>query len=195
MATTTQLIEKENCVFCGVELTSNAKAIQFPTTFTAYQLLQAGNKACPQCAKMFSEPEYRRNCWILKDGKLKVIEHPLEFLLNLPEPPFLFYLTKTKRKHGWIRAVQNPVLGTKRFILVVDEDKIYFDAKVYAELYGFCKNLFARRISKAIMLGGMPKPSELQKNGLSWQEVFRLRALQHNPLWIIIVSFWRLSEH
>jgi hypothetical protein len=128
---------------------------------------------------------------MLQNDKVHIIEHPLEFLLNLPEPPFILYLTKSKRKHGWIRAVQNPVLGTKRFILVVDEDKIYFDAKAYGELYDFCKNLFARRIPKNVMLGGMPQPSILKKNGLTWKEAFKLRELQHNQLWRFVVEFKR----
>jgi hypothetical protein len=192
LATTTEVIAKENCVFCGAELTQNANQIQFPITFTAYQLLQAGNKACLQCIEMFTKPQYRRNCWILKDGKIKVIEHPLEFLLDLPEPPFLLYLTKSKRKHGWIRTVQNPTLSTKRFILVVDEEKIMFDAKVYADLYAFCKRLTdSHLVPKTILLGGMPQPSLHRKYGLVWADCFRLRELQYNPLWRVIVEFKR----
>lgn len=192
MATTTEIIsENETCVFCG---SSNAtKTVEFPQTFTAYQLLQAGNKACPQCTEMFTNPKYRRNCWMLQNGKLTVIEKPLEFLLTISatKTPFILYLTKSKRKHGWIRAVQNPVLSAHRFILIVDEDKIYFDDRVYVELYAFCKNLFARRIPKTVMLGGMPKPSDLRKNGLTWKEAFKLRELQHNQLWRVIVGFKR----
>jgi len=46
------------CVFCGNE---NAETpIIFPSTFTAHQFLQAGNKACSRCAEMFTDPKYRR---------------------------------------------------------------------------------------------------------------------------------------
>jgi CRISPR type IV-associated protein Csf1 len=181
----------QNCIFCGTSLTEEAKTITFPQTFTAYQLIQAGDKACPQCATMFTDPKYRRNSWIFREGKFEAVKDPTAFLLNLPEPPFLLYLTKTKRKHGWIRAAQNPTLSTKRFILVVDEEKIMFDTQVYAELYAFCRNLFARRIPKAVMLGGMPKPSDHRKYGLNWKESFKLRELQYNPLWRVVVEFRR----
>lgn len=175
------------CIFCGA---SGADVpVVFPSTFTAYQLLQAGNKMCTRCAEMFQDPKFRRNCWIMRNGVFEVIDYPLKFLLDLPEPPFILYFTKTKRKHGWVLAVQNPVLSTKRFILIVDEEKIMFDAKVYAELYAFYKNLFTRRISKFVMLGGMPQPSVHRKYGLSWEESFRLRELQHNPLWRFVVEF------
>lgn len=375
-----------NCVFCGSENAENL--IVFPSTFTAYQFLQAGNKACPRCAEMFKDPKYRRNSWIIRKGKFKAIKNVPDFLLNLPSPPFFLYLTKLKRKHGWIRAVQsasdyccnckrliprsniNPnyaaqrleseksvstellqrknkrntseevsvsympnmredllctenteslqsevcgaitekntkfgistrreeselergkiqtskgiclgemresptcnervcsgtqtyngksfgavsdgrrtsspckwdkkrqsarkfdintseepqrrsnmpslpekisdsitcpfcgstnrqkvnVLSTKRFILIVDEDKIMFDDKVYADLYAFARNLYARRIPKSVMLGGMPQPSAHRKYGLTWKESFRLRELQHDPVWRIVVEFKR----
>lgn len=177
------------CVFCGSP--HPQERIIFPQTFTAYQFVQAGNKACSRCAEMFRDPKYRRNCWIIRNGTFEVIENRVDFLLNLPSPPFFLYLTKTKRKHGWIRAVQSPVLNTKRFILIVDEDKIMFDDKTYAHLHAFVKNLYARRIPKAVMVGGMPQPSMHRKYGLSWRESFRLRELQHDPLWRIVVEFKR----
>ena len=180
------------CVFCGSR--HPQKTIIFPQTFTAYQFVQAGNKACSRCAEMFTDPKYRRNCWIIRNGEFHVIEKPLEFLLNLPSPPFLLYFTKNKRKHGWIRAVQNRVLSIKRFILIVDEDKIMFDDKTYADLHAFVKNLYARRIPKAVMLGGMPQPSTHRKYGLTWKESFRIRELQHNPLWRVIVEFFKRAD-
>ncbi len=187
MLTTTE--QKAVCVFCGNE---NAEVpIVFPSTFTAYQFLQAGNKACSRCAEMFADPKYRRNSWIIRNGKFEPIENVPDFLLNLPSSPFFLYLTKAKRKHGWIRAVQNPVLSTKRFILIVDEDKIMFDEKVYADLYAFARNLYARRVPKSVMLGGMPQPSMHLKYGLGWSESFRLRELQHDPLWRVVVEFKR----
>jgi CRISPR type IV-associated protein Csf1 len=55
------------------------------------------------------------------------IDDVLGFLTAMPEPPFVLYLTLQKRKHGWIIAVQNPVLCKDKFVLVVDEDKILFE--------------------------------------------------------------------
>jgi hypothetical protein len=182
-------MSESSCVFCGSG--DAVESVVFPLTFTAYQLLQAGDKACGRCAEMFCDPKYRRNSWVLKNGKLEVIVDALEFLLSLPEPPFILYFTRSKRKHGWIRAVQNPVLSTVRFILVVDEDKILFDAEVFMELYVFAKRLFDRHIPKAVLVGGMPVPSVHRKYGLSWEESFRLRDLKSNMLWRFVVEFKR----
>lgn len=178
-----------SCVFCGS--TSSLEKVVFPQTFTAYQLLQAGDQACKQCHAMFTDPKYRRNCWVTRKGNLEFIRDPLDFLLNLPEPPFLLYLTKGKRKHGWIRTVQNPVLSINRFVLSVDENTIYFDSKVYGELLGFCNGLFDRGVPKKVLLGGMPQPSIMRKYGLSWAEYYRLRELKGNQLWRVIVEFKR----
>ena len=181
--------KKANCVFCG-ELNAD-KIVKFPETFTAYQFLQAGDKACPRCAEMFTDPKYRRNSWIMKDGAFTVLDNPLETLLNLPEPPFTLYLTKTKRKHGWVRAVQNPVLNRNKFILTIDEEKTMFSRDVFAELNGFADSMFEKGIPKSILLGGMPSASAIEKFGLSCTEYRKLRELHHDNLWRVLVEFKR----
>ena len=175
-----------NCVFCGA---SASVPVVFPETFTAYQLLQAGDKACARCAEMFRDPRFRRNCWVLRKGVWSVVEEPLAFLEALPEQPFVLYLTKKKRKHGWILAVQNPVLNRDKFILVVDEEKVLFERKKFEELLAFSRGLLDRGIPKGVLLHGMPYPSSLRKYGVSWPEAIRLRQLQREPLWRVIVEF------
>ena len=65
------------CVFCGAEA---VVPVVFPETFTAYQLLQAGDKACPRCAEMFKNPKFRRNCWFTTGNLWCKLDDPLEFL-------------------------------------------------------------------------------------------------------------------
>ncbi len=180
-------LSEASCVFCGSP--HAVVPIVFPSTFTAYQLLQAGDKACPRCAVMFGDPQFRRNCWILKDGKFVVLDDPLRALGSLPEPPFLLYFTKQKRKHGWIVAVQNPVLNLNKFILVVDEEKVLFERAKFEEYFHFSKGLLDKRIPKCVLLGGMPAPSVIKHYCLSWPTCFRLQKLMKEPLWRVCVEF------
>ena len=182
-----------NCVFCGAKASI---PVVFPETFTAYQLLQAGDKACELCAGMFVDPVFRRNCWIwCFDGVFRRVADPLGLLHGgLPAPPFLLYLTKKKRKHGWILSVQNPVLNRDKFILVVDEEKIMFERSRFEEYYVFCKRLFdMHAIPKSILLGGMPKPSDIKRYCLAWADCFKLRSYERDMLWRCVVEFSRRS--
>jgi len=174
------------CIFCGAEASVN---VVFPKTFTAYQFLQAGSKACLRCAEMFVDPKCRRNSWILRNGNLETVNDPLIFLVNLPDPPFCLYLTKKKRKHGWILAVQNPVLNRDRFILIVDEEKILFEREKFVEFEAFAHSLRKKGVPKKVLLGGMPLPSVKRKYDLSWEECSKLRGLQRNSLWRVVVEF------
>jgi len=196
-----------NCVFCGAKASI---PVVFPETFTAYQLLQAGDKACSRCAEMFRDPKFRRNCWFMIGTVWAKIEDPLAFLdymlvalkLELAAdprfasdpPPFVLYLTKKKRKHGWILSVQNPVLNRDKFILVVDEEKIMFERSRFEEYYVFCKRLFdTHAIPKSILLGGMPKPSDIKRYCLAWADCFKLRSYERDMLWRCVVEFSRRS--
>lgn len=114
-------IEVENCVFCGGS--DATEEVVFSDTYTAFQFLQAGEHACTRCAGMFKEPKFRRLNWVLKNEQFVELNDPLAFL-DCPdmESPFFLYLTRQHRKHGWVLAVQNPVLNIEKFMLIVDED-------------------------------------------------------------------------
>lgn len=191
-----------SCVFCGAP---GVVPVVFPETFTAYQMLQAGDKACERCHTMFTNGQYRRNCWFMIDTVWAKIEDPLEFLdyklvaLKLemdadPEKrfdsePLILYLTKAKRKHGWINAVQNPVLNVNRFILCVDEDRIFFDRAKFNEHLRFLKTLWALELPKCIMLCGYPPAGIIRKYKLTREECQRLQQVQSDRLWRFVVSF------
>jgi hypothetical protein len=179
-----------NCIFCGAP--DAMQEISFPETFTAYQLLQAGDKACSRCAEMFSDPKFRRNCWFMHESEWEKIEDPIEFLeMNILTYalPITLYFTKAKRKHGWVNAVQNPVLNTEQFILCVDEDKILFERSVFNKLVSFSRGLLNREIPKGVLLGGMPSLGTLHKFGLTLIEGCRLQELRKNQLWEMCVKF------
>jgi hypothetical protein len=181
------------CVFCG---RSEATApVQFTDTYTAYQFLQSGSKACERCANMLGDSKFRRRNFVVKDDTFIAVESPLDFL-DAPsaEPPFVLYLTRQHRKHGWVLAVQNPVLNLDRFVLIVDEDKLVFERTRYEELRRFSESLFERKVPKKAMVSGYPWASVIRKYHLSHEEAARLRDLQGDELWKVCVDFKRRKK-
>jgi hypothetical protein len=157
-------------------------------------MLQAGDKACIQCHTMFTTGQYRRKCYYIKNGIFTEVMDVLGFLSALPEPPFVLYLTRAKRKHGWINAVQNPVLNQNKFILCVDEDKIFFDRTKFIEYLAFLETLWIREIPKGVMLGGYPSAGLIRKFGFNHVECQQLEKLQSDRLWQFVVTFKKREE-
>jgi hypothetical protein len=125
----------------------------------------------------------------MKGDSWATIADPLSFLCALPLPPFVLYLTKAKRKHGWINAVQNPVLNINRFILCVDEDKIFFDRAKFAEYLQFLEVLWEKELPKGLMLSGYPPAGIIRKYKLTRGECQRLQLVQGDRLWRFVVAF------
>jgi hypothetical protein len=138
---------------------------------------------------MLKDPVFRRNSWVIQGGSFEVVEDPVGFLLDPPQPPFLVYLTRTRRKHGWILAVRNRVLSRESFILVVDEEKFLFDRGRFTWMVRFAADLKARGVPRRVLLAGTVTASTARKYGLSRFEVEKLRLLKGNKLWGV-AAFW-----
>lgn len=182
-----------NCIFCGSP--EATELIHFPDTFTAYQMLQAGSHACSGCHTMLTEGKYRRKCFIIKGEKFTEIKNVLKFLGDMPQPPYTLYITKQKRKHGWINSVQNPVLNLERFILCVDEEKIFFNRPEFNELISFLESLWPKKLPKVILKGGYPPAGLIRKYMLTRLECQKLESLKSNRMWHFIVDFKRRDEN
>jgi len=185
--------EQSCCVFCG---SSGAiEPVVFSDTYTAFQFLQAGECACSRCAAMFRDPKFRRLNFVLKGAEFIELEDPLAFL-DCPsvEVPFVLYLTRQHRKHGWVLAVQNPVLNLDKFVLIVDEDRLLFERGRYEEFRRFSLDLFERGVPRKVLLGGYPWASVVRKYGLSYEECLRLRDIQRDRLWRLCVEFRRRNN-
>ncbi|MEM4454445.1 MAG: hypothetical protein QXT28_07035 [Thermofilaceae archaeon] len=174
------------CVFCG----SNAPThpVSFPETFTAYQFLQAGSGACSRCLEMFRDPKYRRNNWIItRDGEFRVLENPIEVLLNPPSPPFYIYLTRTRRKHGWILAVNYPALSRDKFFVTVDEERVFVDRQKLEEYWRLYRCFRDKGLRKKDFFS--LSPASARKLRLTREEVQALRTLSDDRLWRLVVDF------
>ncbi len=188
-----------NCIFCGA--TEATEQVKFPDTFTAYQLLQAGDKACKRCNTIFTywknhhDKRYITRNYYIKNDEYHEIIDALKFLEEMPTPPYILYVTKQKRKHGWINAVQNPVLNTNRFILCVDEEKLFFNRAEFNELTLFLESLWPKKMPKSVLKGGYPPAGLIRKYQLTRMECQRLDELKANRLWRFIVDFKRREEN
>lgn len=174
------------CVFCGSS--AQTTSIRFPKTFTAYQFLQAGSGACNRCLEMLKDPKYRRNSWIItQNGEFKVLENPIEALLNPPEPPFYMYLTRMKRKHGWILAVNYPVLSKDKFFVTVDEERIFIDRQKLEKYWCLYRYFRDKGLRKKDFLS--LNPASIRKFNLMRKEIQTLKTLSDDRLWRLVVDF------
>lgn len=186
-----------SCVFCGAS--ANIPVV-FKDTFTAYQLLQAGDKACSRCAEMLRDAKFRRNCWYMQGEEWHKIENSmvLEFLeVTLPtlELPVIMYFTKQWKKHGWIIAVNNPVLCHSRFNIIVDEDKIQnVERKKFTEYLDLLGSFRSRGVPRFILTHGCPSPSSTLKYQITREECQRLAELEGDTMWNFIVAFKKRDE-
>jgi len=180
----------DNCVFCG-QRGEALRPITFSNSFTAYQFLQAGSGACPQCFKLFQNPKTRKTSWILhgEDGEIRELEHPLETLLNPPNPPFFIYLTKQKRKHGWIRVINYPALNRDKFIIAYEENRVLIDRQRLAKLVEFARRLRSRNIPVNILLSGNPSASQVRRFKLTREEIDELKTMRGDFQWEIAEKF------
>jgi hypothetical protein len=140
------------CIFCQ-ESVEQGYPPELPGNFMSQQWLQAGNCICNRCYEFLKEPRTRKTCWLIKGPEMQIdllepIEKPLETLLNPPDPPFRLYLTKAKRKHGWIRLIKNPAMSRGRFPVSFEESLIWVNLEEAKRMHVEAVNLRERGVRK-----------------------------------------------
>ena len=148
------------CVFCSESVDNGYPLKVIPRTFTAWQWLQAGSCICERCYNFLKTPAVRRNSWIIRGNEMTVdriefLEKPLQTLLNPPDPPFRLYLTKQRRKHGWIRLIHNPALNRSFFLIAFEEDLIRIDLHTATKMHKHALLLLEKGLSKKDLLHGV----------------------------------------
>jgi len=133
------------CIFCG-ERFEEGYPPRLLGNFTAQQWLQAGDGICPRCHGFLKTPEARRTSWLIRGPEMRVdllepLERPLETLLNPPETPFRLYLTRQRRKHGWIRLLRCPALSRRRFPVAFEEELIIVELERAWRMHRLCSEL------------------------------------------------------
>ena len=172
------------CIFCGRE--SDVIRVELPKTFTAYQYLQAGHGACKQCASMLKDERIRRSSWIWDRDGIKLISDPLSALLNPPDPPFRIYITKAKRKHGWIRVVNKVNHSRERFWVGFEEELLLTNRIQLKDMIDFARALREKGVLKAELTRGELRVKSFEKVG--WESQQKLKEFAGNLVWNMVVS-------
>jgi len=186
---------KNKCVFCVEHFENGYPLSVIPKTFTAQQWLQAGSGVCERCYTFLKTPEARRNSWIIKGEKMKwenavLLDDPLSILLSPPAPPFRLYLTKQKRKHGWIRLIHNPALKRIKFPVAYEEDLFIVDVATIRHMHKIAASLMEKGASKKDLLYGFSAGKAI-KLGVSPAEICAVQQFKGNRLWEVVVKFGR----
>jgi len=186
------------CVFCVEPYEKGYPLNVIPKTFTAQQWLQAGSGVCPRCYEFLKSPEIRRNSWVIRGPEMilanvEFLEDPLMTLLNPPKPPFRLYLTRQKRKHGWIRLIHNLALSQKRFPIAFEEDLIRVDLSQIQKMHVVASKLIDKGASKRDLIHGFTA-SKAAKLQLTREDFITVETFRGNPLWEVVVSFERKSK-
>jgi len=181
-----------SCIFCG-KFFKNGHPNKLPENFMSHQFLQAGNGICSRCYAFLKSSEARRNSWIIRGPEMRVelietLENPLGTLLNPPDTPFRLYLTRKKRKHGWIRLLLNPAMSRSLFWVAYEEDLILVDTEKANKFHGLVERLREKGVKKSSLKLGIPI-GEIRRRGITFQEVTKVRQKIGNPLWEVVVSF------
>lgn len=166
-----------NCVFCGIH-NEEGFPVKLPKTFMSYQFLQVGSIICPYCKHMLETPEYRRKSWLV-GSEFKFLERKevLGFILDPPEPPFAFYVTRTGKKHGWIPMILKGVNYSKQhFFVGFDESLVLIEHGFFVELVSKLEELREKGVTKAELLTASPRMKTLQKT--EWEDWLALRKLR-----------------
>jgi len=177
----------DNCIFCGAPAT---QPITLKETFTAQPLLQPGNKACNRCTTYYNDPKYRRKNWYSTNGQdFNQIKDVLQFLQDMPPPPFVLYTTINWKKHGWILSVQNTILNHDKFILICDDQKIYFNRTFFNKLLTDLEPIWQKGVIKKFLTVGYPPAGIIRKYALTREECQLLESYKQHPLWHFIIAF------
>lgn len=127
---------KGTCCVCGKD-TERGHKKPFSDNFSGYSYLVFGNCVCPYCYAFFKNQNLRRKSWVVtKEGIvfLKRLDC-LQYLLNLPSPPFFFYITKSGQKQGWLSALKIINYSRERFCISTDWVGHFFVDRKQAELF------------------------------------------------------------
>jgi len=182
------------CGICREKIKREPIKKNFGEKFMSYQYLFDSDYICERCYERLKNNWFRYHSWyetkdMLFPKELKKDE-VIKFLLNPPEKPFRAYLTKKKRKHGWILVM--PYWETNRDVYRVafEEEIVWVDRKEMREMVKFAKEMLEKGIKKREMLRGEIGWNSMKKIGEKYHEVSdKIKKLAGNPLWRMVMAW------
>lgn len=197
--TTTELLAKHlpkkegsitgKCILCANETTSGLKIRNvISASFTTFELLQAGDCFCPNCASCFS-PETRRSNWLVTEKgfvKFKRAE-ALAIFQQLPTKPFMISLTKNYKKNGFLFVANIINYSLENYLVAFEDRSLSINQKILKESLILIKKLRELKITKKELTIGEFYPSAITKiiaAGL-FEEISQVKNCCKSDSWVL----------
>ncbi len=167
-----QKVETEQCkgicAFCGSEISQGVKLKDSVSdTFTNFDLLIDRNAShvCKCCYTCLKESKLRRMNFIATEQGVTYFKRgEIEKLLfNPPQPPFVFAVTESMKKHNSFKARVN--FSQKIFYVQKEDTQILFSPNKYKDIFEAMKRLY-RSFSKTAIGSGEYQQNFIKKYGL-----------------------------
>ena len=133
------------CAVCGREISEGVSIKKVVSnSFTDWNFLadMTASHVCAACAWCIKEPKMRRSQYIATENELIFFKRDdiEKFLFEPPEPPFVFFVTASYKKHGSFRARVND--SRKLFYVQFEDRQILFSPNKYQELFELMKKMY-----------------------------------------------------
>jgi hypothetical protein len=177
------------CCLCG-ETTTKGHKKKFGSNNTAGAEVSTGDVICEYCIWLQKNSnELRRAMWLVTEKEFKKFkkQEAKEVILNLPDEPFVLYLTNTWQQIGWIK-LSNRISLDKSMIVCATDYKIDFvDVEVIKDLFKFIETLRELKIPKKELESGTLSMHHLRKVDNPRMVLKRLSKYKNNPVWNLCV--------
>lgn len=133
------------CAVCGADIGEGVPIKKVvSSSFTDWNVLadMTAPFVCKACKWCIKEPKMRRSQYLATNDELIYFKRDdLEHhLFNPPEPPFVFFVTASYKKHGSFRARVND--SRKLFYVQFEDRQILFSPNKYIELFETMKRMY-----------------------------------------------------
>jgi len=134
------------CAVCGKEISEGIPIKRVvSSSFTDWNFLadMTASYVCAACTWCIKEPKMRRSQYIATENELLYFkrEDIEKYFFEPPEPPFVFFVTSSYKKHGSFRARVND--SRHLFYIQFEDRQILFSPNKYRELFNTMKRMYS----------------------------------------------------
>ena len=197
--TTSQLLAKHllkeegpivgKCILCANETKRGLKIKSvISASFTTFELLQAGDCFCPDCASCFS-PETRRSNWLVTEKEFMKFKRAeaLTIFQQLPVEPFMISLTKNYKKNGFLFVANTINYSQENYLVAFEDRSLRINRKILEESLILIQKLRELKITKKELATGTFYPSAITKiiaAGL-FEEISKVKNSCKSDNWVL----------
>ena len=182
--------QKGFCCVCGKETDVGYK-FSLSENFTGFSYLKFGNLLCPYCYTFMKNQNFRKRCWLVTEKEIVFLKKSecLPHILNPPEIPFAFYITKSFKKQGFLSGLQYVNFNWDRYYILTDfADIVFVELEIAKEMDSLIKFLREKKVSKNQLITGDYGMFSYKKaiNG-GWEDkIEKSKKYAREPLWEVL---------